>query len=86
MDIHVRTQGRYGYSYISSAAVMLDDNIVEVDSFGDYFLNGIDNAELPAKFGGFTVTHTQPSEKKHVFTIDLGDGENFVISTFKDMV
>ena len=87
LDIQVRTKGRYGYSYIESAVVRIGEDKLQVDSFGGYYLDGISGADLTsADLGGFPVTHTQPNDKQHVFRIDLGPGEDLIISTFKDMV
>jgi hypothetical protein len=84
-------QARYDYSYIESAAVQIGgEHIMEVSSWGDYFLNGVQGAELPALLGGtYLVTHMQKSEKEHRFTLKLDqeiDGEELVFNVFKDMV
>jgi len=86
LDIHVRTKVRYDYSYIESAVVRLGEDTLQVDSYGGYFLNGVSGASLPAMLSGFPVTHIQPDDKQHFFTIELGPGEDLVLSAFKDMV
>lgn len=86
LKINVRTKARYDYSFIESAVLQLGESTLQVDSFGQYFLDGVSGADLPATFAGFPVIHSQPNEKQHVFKIDLGHGEDVIISTFKDMV
>lgn len=86
LDIHVRTKVRYDYSYIESAVVRLGEDTLQVDSFGQYYLNSVSGADLPAQLAGFPVTHTRPNDKQHIFTIDLGFEESLVVSNFKDMV
>ena len=76
LDIDVRTTIRYGYSYVESAAVRIGDSILEVSSFGQYLLDGVSAAKLPAVMAGlFTVEHTQPSDKVHKFEIHLDEEE-----------
>jgi hypothetical protein len=86
LDVDVRTKIRYDYSYVESAAVKLGNDTLEVASFGDYFLNGVAGAAMPAFVGGYPVTHSNPSNKVHVFEIALSDSEKIVIKTFKDLV
>jgi hypothetical protein len=85
----VRTTIRYDYSYISAAAVKLNDEILEVAGWGDYFLNGVENGgiELPQlTFAGYGLTHEIQSEKEHVFTIAITETEKITLKTFKDWV
>jgi hypothetical protein len=87
LDIHIRTKARYDYSYIETAVVKLGTDTLEVTSFGEYFLNGVSNADLAAAdLFGFQVTHEQPSEKVHKFVIHITDEEDILLKTFKDMV
>ncbi|CAB9514053.1 Peroxidase, family 2 [Seminavis robusta] len=44
LDIHVRTTGRYGYSYIESAAIRIGDDTLQVSSWGEYAVNGVHGA------------------------------------------
>ena len=71
LEIHVRTSIRYWYSYIESAALKIGNDILEVDSFGQYAFNGIDGAHseelsLP-ELAGFPVQKRQPHSKKTIF-------------------
>jgi hypothetical protein len=34
-------------------------------------LNGVLNADLPKEFSGFAFSHTQPTDKQHVFEVHL---------------
>ncbi|CAB9500898.1 expressed unknown protein [Seminavis robusta] len=86
MDIHVRTTARYQYSYIEAAALRIGDDVLQVSSHGNYFLNAIGQASMPATLGGHNVTYSVDDNKKHTFVTHLGDGRNVVIQTFKDWV
>lgn len=89
LDIHTRTTIRYDYSYIETAAIRIGEDILEVGSFGDYAINGVESrriAEGNGLLGGYGIMHTQKDEKSSVFQVLLGPNENITISTFKDLV
>lgn len=90
MDVHVRTKIRYGYSYIESAAIRIGQDVFEVSSFGEYSINGVDEAKTPFMMAGkFRLDHpVQANEKERNFKIHLDDRteEYMVVKTFKDMV
>lgn len=86
-DTPPRTTIRHDYSYIETAAVNLGDDILEVSSWGDYALNGVEGASLEgASIGGYPVYHTQLTKKSHTFDVVVGKAENISIATFKDLV
>ena len=90
LDVHVRTKIRYGYSYIESAAIRFGEDIFEVSSFGEYSINGVDEAKTPFMLAGkFRLDHPdQVNEKERNFKIHLDNRseEYVVVKTFKDMV
>jgi hypothetical protein len=95
VDIQVRTKARYEYSFIESAAIMIGDDVLEVGSFGQYFFNGVENADLKhAQMGGVMDITVESSEdaKSHMFTIytgekaSSGEEEMIMIKSFKDLV
>jgi hypothetical protein len=86
LTVDVRTRIRYEYSYIESAAIRIGDEILEVSSWGEYHLNGIDSAEMPNHISGYLITHSEPTEKSHVFEISIDGNERIKVKTFKDMV
>lgn len=86
LEINVRAKVRSEYSYIETAVVKLGEETFEAGSFGDYALNYVSGAEMPASISGFPITHTQLSKKTHVFEIHVTSEEKIVIKTFKDMV
>jgi len=86
LDVNVRTKIRYDYSYVESAVLKLGNDTLEVASYGDYFLNGVAGAQMPAFVGGYPVTHSAPSKKIHKFTIQISDRESITMKNFKDMV
>jgi hypothetical protein len=86
LDVHIRTKIRRDMSYISSAALRIGSDVLEVESQGVYYLNGVAGAALPAEFSGFEFLHTQPSDKQHVFEVHLGGREGIKVKTYKDFV
>jgi hypothetical protein len=87
LDIHIRTKMRRDMSFISSAALRIGSDVIEVESQGVYYLNGVLNAApLPTDFSGFAFTHTQPTDKQHVFEVYLGGRERIKLNTYKDIV
>lgn len=89
MDIHLRTKDRYEYSYIQTAAIKIGDDVLEVGSWGEYWFNGVEGAELSSMGSQFPVTYTSENKKRHQFVVKTGDAtneESIVVRTFKDMV
>jgi hypothetical protein len=86
LDVHIRTKMQRDMSYISSAALRIGSDVLEVESQGVYYLNGVVSAELPGEFSGFEFLHTQPTDKQHVFEVHLGWRERIKIKTYKDYV
>jgi hypothetical protein len=86
LDVHIRTKIRRDMSYISSAALRIGKDILEVESQGVYWLNGALNVDLPDEFSGFVFSHTQPTDKQHVFEVHLGGRERIKVKTYKDFV
>jgi hypothetical protein len=86
LDVHIRTKLRRDMSYISSAALRIGSDVLEVESQGVYYLNGVAGAALPAEFSGFAFSHTQPTDKQHVFEVHLGGNERILVKTYKDFV
>jgi hypothetical protein len=87
LDIHVRTKHRGMFSYISTAAIRIGNEILEVTGkSGLYYLNGMANVVLPATIAGFSITHEQPLEFQHSFFIKVNHGQTIVIKTWRDIV
>jgi hypothetical protein len=86
MDVHIRTQMRRDMSYISGAVLRIGSDILEVESKGVYYLNGVASAELPNEFSGFKFLHKKPTDKQHVFEVHLGGLEVIKVKTYKDFV
>jgi hypothetical protein len=86
LDVHIRTKIRRDMSYISSAALRIGKDLLEVESQGVYWLNGVLSADLPDEFSGFTFSHTQPTDKQYVFEVHLGGRERIKLKTYKDFV
>jgi hypothetical protein len=86
LDVHIRTHMRRDMSYISSAALRMGKHLLEVQSRGVYYLNGVAGADLPSEFGGFEFLHTRPTDKQHVFEVHLGGRQRIKVKTYKDFV
>jgi hypothetical protein len=86
LDVHIRTHMRRDLSYISSVALRMGADVLEVESQGVYSLNGVTGTDLPSELSGFQFLHTQPTAKQHVFDIRLGGRESIKIKTYKDFV
>lgn len=87
LDIHVRTTIQYAYSFISSAVLRIGNSILEIGSYGDYFLDGVSHADLTgASLSGYEIIHSHPDEKRHLFDIVLSPTEDVTVTTFKDIV
>lgn len=88
LDLHIRTKIRYDYSYITSAALKVGEDILEVASFGTYFLNSVSNADLDqADLAGFPILHhAKEGGKEYSFHVVFGPDENITLSAFKDLV
>ena len=92
MIIHIRTDIKNDYSFISSAAIQIGDSVIEIGAWGEYIVNGVENADMPAPLAdGIEVVHEMKSKKTHVFTIDVGSVSDhgdarLKIQTFKEWV
>jgi hypothetical protein len=86
LDVHIRTKLRRDMSYISSAALRIGTDLLEVASQGVFWFNGVLNAALPDEFSGFAFSHTQPTERQHVFEVYLGGRERIKLKTYRDFV
>jgi hypothetical protein len=86
LDVHIRTHMRRDMSYISSAVLRIGSDVLEVQSQGLYYLNGVCNAELPSEFSGFDFFHSQPTDTQHTFEVHLGGRERIKLKTYKDFV
>ena len=70
-----------------SAVLKIGESTLEVGAYGQYFVDGISHAELPATIGGFPVTNELKSENLHVFTVYMGEHhDSVVLKAYKDLV
>ena len=87
LSAHLRTKARYAYSYIESAVIKIgEEDTLEVGAYGQYFVNGISNGEMPAMTAGFPVIHEQKSKDLHIFTVDAGIHGSIILKAYKDLV
>jgi hypothetical protein len=85
LDVHIRTKLRRDMSYIFSAVIRIGKDLLEVESQGVYWLNGVLNADLPKEFSGFPFSYTQPTYRQHVFEVYLGGRERIKLKTYKNL-
>lgn len=86
MKINVRTKARYDYSFIESAVIQIGEETLEVGSWGEYFLNGVEGALLPNTISGYKITKEVESEQLHRFFVHLDGDENIEFKVYKDWV
>ena len=90
LDIHIRTEIKNDWSFISGAALRIGDETLEVAAQGEHFLNGIKgvvskgsklrgSAAPAATIAGFPITYSQHMKIEHRFEIDLGDKKGKII-------
>ena len=81
------------YSYISSAAVKISNDILEVSGDGEHYLNGnkvsADDDEMISTLAGYALTKSFNGATKRivVYALNLGDGHIIKIranSKYKD--
>lgn len=85
---HIRSQARGEYSYTEAAVVQIGDNKLEVGSFGKYFLNSIEAADIDesTNLTGYKITHTFISKINQELEIQLGGTAIVHLKTHKDLV
>ena len=88
LNINIRTAIRFGNSQVESAVVQVGNDTLEVGSYGQYFLNGVESAHEPYHaISGFPIAKRSTSqENAQIFEVELGFEERIVINVFKDMV
>jgi len=89
LTVHVRTTQRYHYSFVSSAAVSLNGQVMEFSSYGVVSQDGVfetDDTQLPATFGGAPLRLMASDKKTHTYMIELADGSGLEVKSYKDMV
>lgn len=67
----------------------IGNDILEVNSWGQYALNNVDKADLDdpeATLSGFKIVHSNPDVKHHTFDIVREDKKYITIRVFKDIV
>jgi hypothetical protein len=86
MDIHIRVKHRGQYSYITTAALRIGDEILEVTrQNGLFYLNGVANVAMPAKIAGHGITYKRHSDFQQTFLIHVNK-QTVVIKTWHDIV
>lgn len=87
--VHLRTERKYHYSYISSAAIKLNEDIFEFASHGQVMVNGVilsGDMEMPETFGGHALTVKKSDKNTHHYNVDFGDGTGLMVKCYKEMV
>ena len=81
VTVHIRTtridHPLMSFSFISSTAIKLDDDILEVSEDGGLFMNGNDVSEsMPSSFAGFELSRSTKGTKNNIlsYVLDLSNG------------
>jgi hypothetical protein len=67
-------------------AVKIGDEIMEFSGFGEYFINGVNQVELPFGVANRAVTFEKISEIDYNYKVDLGFNSSLNIHTHNDIV
>lgn len=91
LTVQVRTVIRSTYSFISDAAIQIDDSTLEFSSWGQFSWDGIAmdaDRDLSADptFAGFQLVYEKQDKKSHSFTVRFDNQNKIVVSSFKDFV
>ena len=86
LDLHIRTEIRRDWSYISDAALRIGKDILEVDSKGHYYLNGVKDAEMPSTIGGFEMTHKISKSGRLSLDVNLQKKGHIRFREYKEFV
>lgn len=86
LNVHLRTTIMGDYSYVETAAIQMGEDILEVSSWGEYFINSVEGAELPATIGGFKVSLARSNDKGEAYEIELSEFDRIYLRNFKKFV
>jgi len=89
LNVHVRTKHQVAYSYIEAAAVKIGDDTFELGSYGEWFLNGVEGADIEedTNLAGYRLTVDEKStKKKQIFNLHLTKDSKIVMSAYKQLV
>lgn len=93
IDIHIRSKRTRLWSYISSAAVRIGEDVLEVvggKNVNKFWINGIEHEVLPESealtFSGYQMSYKQVSNTVRDFFINLGGGEQVILKTWNSFV
>ncbi|GAX22400.1 hypothetical protein FisN_14Hh013 [Fistulifera solaris] len=86
LDLHVRMTMRDDWSYISEAALKIGNDVLQVGTNAEYYLNGVKSAALPLTVGGFAVKVVHKTEKTHRFDIDLKEQGKIRIKVYNEFL
>jgi hypothetical protein len=88
LDIHVRTEIVRDWSYIQNVAIRIGDDILEIEGSLEakqYWFNKVYQGML-STLGGFPIKYKKANSMQPFFRIDLGDGDEIDIRTYKQFV
>jgi len=84
---HMRTKALRDYSYIEAASIKIGDDILEVGSYGDYFYNGVNGADMTgATLSGFPIVYEPKNKKEQLFHINLGESGVVTLKSYTYLV
>lgn len=93
IDIHIRSTRTRLWSYISSAAVRIGEDILEVvggKNVNKFWINGVEHEVFPESnavtLSGYQMSYKKVSDTVRNFLIDLGEGEEIIFKTWNTFV
>merc|ERR1740117_323202 len=100
MDIHMRAAKYLSWSYVSTAAIRIGENIFEVIGTlkgNKFWINGVEGRKeeidsgnkektLITTLSGYSVYYKQGSNGQGEFSIDLGEEDTIIIGAWKSYV
>jgi hypothetical protein len=88
LEVQIRTTMRDDWSYISSVAIRIEDDVLEVGSKAIYSLNGVLGAELPSTLSSekYEVTLKHFGIRRHLMEIDLREHGLIAVKVFSEFL
>ena len=86
LDIHIRSQHLRQFSYVTSAAVKIGDDVFVLSTAPrdkGYYLNREPYPTLPGQLGPYRITHKVINDRQERFDIHLDNGQTIVLQTWR---
>jgi len=92
-ELHIRTEMRRDWSFISEASLKIGNDVFEVGKRGLYRFNGKTGARLvgsiatlPQTISGYPIHHVHYDDKRHKFEVELGESGVVAIKIYNEFL